>query len=106
MAATIARVIGTGKDSVATAERPGTVSAEAQANTFKTFTTTKINADGSGSMQVERTTGNGERVVIGRMDFGPEDSGILNYVGISGEAGHHVPLYAFESITKQEATHA
>lgn len=106
MAATIARAIGKSAETTTEAVRLGPESAEAQANTFKTFTTAKIKADGSGSIEVQRTKGDGTRVVIGRMEFGPEESGILNYVGISGEAGHHVPQYALDSIVKQEASRA
>lgn len=102
MAATIARAIGRSAENTTETTRLGPASAEAQANTFKTFTTAVVNADGSGSVQVERTKGDGTRVVIGRMEFAAEDSGLLNYVGISGEAGHHVAQYVLDSIVKSE----
>lgn len=71
MAATIGRLITTGLDWTTTTDRPGTVSAEAQANTFDTFTTCFVKADGSGSVKVERNI-DGKRVCVGMMEFGPE----------------------------------
>ena len=71
MAATIARLITTGLNITNEASRPGTVSAEAQANTFETFTTCKVNADGSGSITLERKCGDDRRTLV-EIDITPE----------------------------------
>lgn len=77
MAACLARLIGKGKNSEVTCERPGTESVEVQANTFKTFTTCVVNADGSGSVQIAREI-DGRRIIIHRVEFGAEeDKGAL-----------------------------
>ncbi len=67
MAATIA--IATGYDASRAKEihRLGSVGARARANTWRTFTTAYVQADGSGYIEVER---DGE--VIHRFDFGSE----------------------------------
>lgn len=71
MAATIARAIGRSHNAEREATRLGQQSAEAQANTFKTFMTAKVNADGSGWVRIEREI-NGARKDIGFMSVGPE----------------------------------
>lgn len=81
MAATIARAIGRTKDSERETTRLGHESSEAQANTFKTFTTSKVNKDGSGEVKVERVV-NDRRVVILHAKFGPEDRHDWNTVEI------------------------
>jgi len=76
MAATIARVIAKGighhgMTKTETSSRLGTTGAEVQANTFSTFTTAEVNADGSGSVKVERIIG-GRRCCLGRIEFASE----------------------------------
>lgn len=69
MAATIAKAAGydnNGKRSKETT-RLGHASAEAQANTWHTFTTAFVNKDGSGYLEMKR---NGQPTQ--RIDFGPE----------------------------------
>lgn len=70
MAATIARAQGFTKDGIGNKEvtRLGHGGAMAQANTWRTFTTAGIGADGSGYVQVRR-----DGVEIHRFDFGPEE---------------------------------
>ena len=71
MSACIARAKGFGLCHTSESSRPGTLGVEAQANTFNTYTTSTVNADGSGSMTVERIV-LGERRVIGTMSFTAE----------------------------------
>lgn len=54
MAATIAECIGTDTTRTKTAHKLGSRSATARANTYHTFATAHVNADGSGYIQVER----------------------------------------------------
>lgn len=70
MAATIARARGFTKDGRALtseATRLGYGSARAEANTYRTFTSTYIRSDGSGRVEVCR-----DGAVIHRFEFGPE----------------------------------
>ena len=69
MAKTIA--IATGIDTWRQKEvqRLGNSAAQAQANTWKTFTTCHVNADGSGWLLVQR---NGR--TLHRFEFGPEEA--------------------------------
>ena len=54
MAATIAKAFGGDKSRVKETHRLGSQSATGQANTWRTFTTCHVNADGSGYVQVIR----------------------------------------------------
>ena len=90
MAETIARAFGMNKTSRTEANRLGTVSAVAQANTRRTFTQTMVKADGSGSVKIERTI-DGKRVAIAFVEFGPEgqyDSNVIKLFGV----GSMVPM--------------
>ena len=89
MAATIARAIGRSKDRETEASRLGPESAEAQANTFRTFTTCKVEADGSGYMQLERQR-DGKRIVVARIEFAEEGSHLWNVIDLKG-VGTMVP---------------
>ena len=71
MSATIGRLITTGLDWTNTCSKPGTVKVEAQANTFETFVTSKVNADGSGSVTIERKCGDDRRTLV-EIDITPE----------------------------------
>lgn len=69
MAATIAKCIGTDKSGrVKEASRLGGASAEGQANTWRTFASVVVFADGSGTVEVKR---DGE--VLHRFAFGSEN---------------------------------
>lgn len=84
MAATIAKAIGRGNGVEREGTRLGPESSEAQANTFKTFTTCKVNANGSGYMQLEREI-NGKRELVVRIKFGTENEMLgTDRVKISG----------------------
>ena len=67
----IARLKTTGRETSYEVSRPGSVKVEVQANSFDTFTTTKLNGDGSGSVTIERIIG-GERRLLGMMIFTAE----------------------------------
>ena len=70
MAATIGRVKGYGKDGssqASEATRLGHGSVRVQANTWRTFTTCWVDADGSGYVEVTRNS-----KTLKRFDFGPE----------------------------------
>ena len=54
MAATIAKCIGYDSKRVKEDQRLGSVAAQAHANTWRTFTTARVNADGSGFVTVMR----------------------------------------------------
>ena len=71
MAGNIARAIAVGVNVQNEASRLGTVSAEAQANTFKTFTTCVVKADGSGFVKVVREIG-GKRIQLVSVSFEEE----------------------------------
>lgn len=68
MANTIAKAYGYDKSRTKEVHRLGSKSATGQANTWITFSTTNINADGSGSFELKR---NGE--VIYSYKWGPEN---------------------------------
>lgn len=69
MAATIAKAMGYDKSRMKEVHRLGSEFSIAEANTWRTFTTTVVNKDGSGYVEVVR---DGKR--IHRFDFGPEES--------------------------------
>ena len=72
MADTIARAIGRGMNSVAESSRPGTMEAEAQANTFETFTKSVIQPNGSARITVTRGPEPESRIQILEINIGPE----------------------------------
>ncbi len=67
MAKTIAKAFGNDKSRYKETHRLGSKSSTGQANTWITFSTTHINADGSGHFKLER---NGE--IIHSYGWGPE----------------------------------
>lgn len=67
MAATIAKAIGYDMTRVKQVQRLGSACARAEANTWETFATAYIKADGSGYVEVKR----GGRL-LHRFDFGAE----------------------------------
>jgi len=67
MANTIAKAFGSDSNRVKETHRLGSVSSTGEANTWRTFSSTHINADGSGHCRVER---DGE--VIHVHSWGPE----------------------------------
>ena len=67
MAATIAKAFGYDTSRCKETHRLGSRSSEAQANTWRTFSTTHINSDGSGYCQVVR-----EGKTIHSFSWGPE----------------------------------
>lgn len=78
MAATIARAIGRSQRSDGTkveteGTRLGHQESEAQANTYRTFTTAVVRKDGSGFIRVEREFEDGKRRPLGQMTFRAED---------------------------------
>lgn len=78
MAATIATAVGHDANRDKRATRLGGRSATGHADTYRTFATCHVNADGSGCIEVRRgERGLGGRVntteVLHRFDFGPED---------------------------------
>jgi hypothetical protein len=86
MAATIARAFGFNESSCTDASRLGTVRAAAEANTRNTFTTAKVNADGSGEIMIERTGRiTGKRFPVLTVKFGAEDEPGYYVARISGE---------------------
>jgi hypothetical protein len=72
MADTIARAIGRGMNSVTESSRPGTMEAEAQANTFETFTKSVIQPNGSTRITVSRGSEPESRIQILEISIGPE----------------------------------
>lgn len=72
MAATIAKAIGYDKNRRKECHRLGSREAVAQANTFKTFSTVGIQADGSGFCRVSRLNELGESIEIHFHTWGPE----------------------------------
>jgi len=89
MAATIAHAYGRGPNSESHASRLGAESAKAQAATFKTFATAEVQKDGSGSVMIEREI-DGERKVLGKLVFGPEDAQANQIVMASGGPAREV----------------
>jgi hypothetical protein len=67
MAATIAKAIGYDANRIKETHRLGSRHSVAEANTWRTFTTASVNADGSGMVQVIR-----DNKVMHRFEFGPE----------------------------------
>jgi len=67
MAATIARATGYDSSRVKEDHRLGSKAATGQANTWRTFTTAHVRADGSGYVEVKR-----DGATIHRFDFGAE----------------------------------
>lgn len=67
MAATIAKCRGFDTHRIKEEHRLGSTAAEAEANTWRTFTTCYVRKDGSGYVGVMR-----DGVVLHRFDFGPE----------------------------------
>ncbi len=72
MKETIAVAIGRSPGMESKITKLGESSAEGQANTFNTFTTAKVEADGSGSVSVGRRLRDGRNIVIHHAVFGPE----------------------------------
>ena len=72
MADTIARAIARGMNSVVESSRLGTMEAEAQANTFETFTKSVIRPNGSARMTVARGSEPESRIQILEISIGPE----------------------------------
>ena len=72
MADTIARAIGRGMNSVTESSRPGTMEAEAQANTFETFTKSVIQPNGSALITVARGSEPESRIQILEITIGSE----------------------------------
>lgn len=68
MAKTIAKAIGYDRSRTKAVHRLGHLSSEAQANTWRTFTSCYIRGDGSGYVEVSR---NGQRIHF--FEFGPEE---------------------------------
>lgn len=93
MAATIAFAIGRdskdGKRVEKECTRLGAQQAEARAQTYKTFTTATVNADGSGEVKVERMI-HGERKLLARLVFGAEDAQANEIVMASGGSDREV----------------
>lgn len=97
MAATIAFAVGRDKRGEGTAvkecSRLGSESAEARAQTFKTFTICGVKADGSGYVRIERVI-DGKRVALASISFDAEEgtNADTTYIaarnGFTGE--HHV----------------
>ena len=67
MAKTIAKCCGHDSSRTKEAHRLGSKCASAEANTWRTFTSCHVNADGSGTVQVKR-----DGKIIHLFDFGPE----------------------------------
>jgi hypothetical protein len=72
MADTIARAIARGMNSMAESSRLGTMEAEAQANTFETFTKSVIQRDGSAQITVARGSEPESRIQILAINISPE----------------------------------
>jgi hypothetical protein len=72
MADTIARAIARGMNSVVESSRLGTMEAEAQANTFETFTKSVIQPNGSARVTVARGSEPESRIQILEISIGPE----------------------------------
>ncbi len=72
MAGTIARAIARGMNSVAESSRLGTIEAEAQANTFATFTKSVIQPNGSTRITVARGSDPDSRSEVLEISIGPE----------------------------------
>lgn len=71
MAKTIAKATGSDTTRVKEVHRLGSQSSTGEANTWRTFSTTHINADGSGYCQVRRLKAGNEQV-IHYHEWGPE----------------------------------
>lgn len=69
MARTIAYAVGYDRSRAKQVSRLGHEASQGQANTWRTFTTCYVAADGRGYVQVERPKG----VVVHRWDFDPEE---------------------------------
>ncbi len=67
MAKTIAIATGSDSSRDKTTQRLGSESSTGEANTWRTFSKTQINADGSGSFQVKR-----DGTIIHSHKWGPE----------------------------------
>lgn len=67
MAATIARAFGFDSTRTKEVSRLGHHSARGEANTWRTFTSCNVRADGSGEVTVVR-----DGVILHRYEFGPE----------------------------------
>ena len=68
MAKTIAKAIGMDSTRIKNVHRLGSKCAEGQANTYRTFTTCYVSADGSGYVHVER-----DGKMLHNFTFGPEE---------------------------------
>jgi hypothetical protein len=67
MANTIARCIGKDRVRVKEAHRLGSESSRGEANTWRTFATCEVSADGSGYVRVQR-----DNIILHQFEFGPE----------------------------------
>lgn len=72
VAATIARAIGRGTHWTGESSREGPIEAEAQANTFETFTKSVIQSDGSAQITVARGSDADSRSQLVAINIAPE----------------------------------
>ena len=95
MAATIAKAIGYDSSRTKETHRLGSQSAEAQANTWRTFCTAYVRKDGSGFVEVKR---DGIRFLF--VEFGTEDEG--SRIDFSGMIAHGVKQQKVEAPRSRE----